>query len=481
MMFKNIYILYIIICIAFLHACVKDNSTDEPQDINEVQINGLKDTITVSMGDLLDLKPQLRSPHTSTRGYDYVWYAYTANQQHAADTLSQDKDLLKEITMVPGTYTLVFRITDRQTNVFYKHTSTVIVVNDYTPGLMILGETNGIADVHFINTANNKFFENVYQSSNNNAALGKNPVSISYYPKVYQMPAEVLILCQDHHGGVFADPITFERTRDVRNSFYVSLPGSSVLNMTRYVEKNNNIQDYLIIDGLPYNRAVNSGDLLFKPAMLGQFYLSPIVFNQLSSRPAFYDIQGRRFLAHNNTMGALNTFLTRTNTNIIDPNNVGLDVLYAGAVSENEFFGLFKTPDQQEYHILRMTINSLRLEFSATEKYSMQGVDIDRATSFASSAALANYLFYVVDSKCYVYNVLSKSGGLLFDMGSNYEINLIKMDGAELKVAFINKASSSKKAGFATYDITTQGGIKANQSRVMQGLFDHIVDITNKD
>lgn len=480
-MFKNIRTLYTIICISFLYSCVKDNSNIELQDINEVQINGLQDTVIVSMGDILKLNPQLQSAHTSASSYDYLWYAYTTNQQHEADTLAKEKDLREEIKMVPGSYTLVFRITDKKNAIFYKHTSTMIVVNDYTPGMMILGETNGIADFHFLNTANNKFFENVYLSSNNQELLGKNPVSISYYPQVYQMPAEVLILCKDYRGGVFADPITFERKRDLRNSFYVNLTGTSDLNIHRYVEKSNNIQDYIIIDGLPYNRAVNSGDLLFKPAMLGNFYLSPVVFSQLSSRPAFFDLQAKRFMAHNNTMGSLNTFLTNTNTNIIDPNKVDLDPLYAGVVNENEYFGLFKTPNQNEYYILRMNINSLRLEFSAIEKYHMQAVEIDKATTFASSPVLSNYLFYSAGGKCYVYNVLSRSGGLLFDMGPNYSIDMLKMDGVELKVAFRNSSSPNKKAGFATYEISTQGGIRANQSRIMEGLFDKIVDITNKN
>jgi hypothetical protein len=356
--------------------------------------------------------------------------------------------------------------------------ATVVVVNDYTPGIMILGETGGQADVHFLNTANGKFFENIYQGTY--GGLGKNPVSVSYYPRANAMPAEVLILCADDRGGIFADPITFEPTRELKNSFFVPITGTPEVNVSKYVAKEGNLQDYLIIDGQAYNRAVNSGDLLFKPAMLGDYYLSAVVFNEQADRATFYDERNKRFLAHNNTSGSLSTFLTVNNGQIINPNNVGLNLLYAGATNPEEFFGLFQTPDMQEYYILRMHIDAFGLSFTAIEKYQMSGEHIAEATAFASSPMLSNYLLYAVGSKCYVYNVASRSGGLLFDMGSDYDIDLLKMNGTELKVAFRNHSLGDRSAGFATYNISTQGGINASPTRVREGLFDRIVDITDK-
>jgi hypothetical protein len=54
------------------------------------------------------------------------------------------------------------------------------------------------------------------------------------------------------------------------------------------------------------------------------------------------------------------------------------------------------------------------------------------------------------------------------------------MNGTELKVAFRNHSLGDRSAGFATYNISTQGGINASPTRVREGLFDRIVDITDK-
>jgi hypothetical protein len=372
---------------------------------------------------------------------------------------------------------------DRNTGVFYKSTVTMVVVNEYAPGIMILGEDNGKAVLDFLNTTSGKYITDVYKKSNHNEELGSNPLSIAYYPKDFSMPAEVLILCKDLRGGVFADPITFTKTRNFRNSFFVPLESSGNIGITKYVAKGGNLQDYVIIDGKAYNRAVNSGDLLFKPGLLASadYYASSQVFSEsYTARPAFYDTIGRRFLSHSNTFGSLSSFKASATDNIINPNNVGLDIVYAGGVSSNDYFGLFKTPGTQDYYVLRMMINSLSLAFTATERFQMNGVDINRAAAFASSPSLANYLFYSVDGKCYVYNILTKSGGLLFDMGTDYSINFLELNTIELKVAFQNKSQADKKGGFATFDITTEGGIKANETRRREGIMDKVVDITDK-
>lgn len=410
---KNSIKLAYLIIILFTYSCVKDHSPLEINKLNDITITGIADTITVSMGDTLKISPVLEMSKPSNTTYDYLWYSFTTNMQFEADTLSKAKNIVAPVNIVPGTYSLVFRVMDRNTGVFYKSTVTMIVVNDFTPGIMVLGEDNGKAVLNFLNTATGKYITDVYKKSNNNEELGTNPISVSYYAKNYSMPAEVLILCKDQRGGVFADPITFTKTRDLKNSFYVPLEGTGNINVSKYVIRGSNLQDYVIIDGKPHNRAVNSGDLLFKPALLANdnYYASPQVFNEnYSTRPAFYDTIGRRFLAHNNTFGSLNTFKASPSDNIIDPNNVGLGLLYAGGVSSNDFFGLFKTPSTQGYYILRMQINSLSLTFTASEKYLMNGVDINKAVTYASSPSLTNYLFYAVEGKCYIYNILTKSG-----------------------------------------------------------------------
>lgn len=472
-----------LILILFSYSCVKDRSPLEIGKLNEVTIKGIADTITVSMGDTLKINPVLEMSTGSNASYDYLWYSYTTNMQFAADTLSKEKNIVAPIKIVPGTYSLVYRVMDKSTGIFYKSTVSLIIVNDFTPGIMVLGEDQGKAILNFLNTTTGKFITDVYKNSNNGEELGTSPVSVSYYPKNYSMPGEVLVICRDQRGGVFADPITFSKFRNLKNSFYVPLVGAGNMDVSAYVIKGNNLQDYMIIDGKPHNRAVNTGDVLFKPALLANkdYYASKIVFNENNStRPAFYDTIGRRFLAHNNTFGSLNSFKASPTDNIIDPNNVGLDIIYGGGAGGTEFFGVFKKPGTADYYLLRMQINAFSLSFTALDKYAINVDDIKRANTYASSSSLTNYLFYTVGGKCYVFNILTKSGGLLFDMGAEYSINFLEINNNELKMAYINNNLVGKKAGFATFNITTDGGIKAKETRRKEGVMDKIVDLTDK-
>lgn len=475
----NILIGLALLCLA---GCVKDDSIVVSKKLDDIKVSGINPTYSAAIDDILSINPVIDKQFTNEADLQYVWYAYTKASQFAADTLSRVKNLAEPITLSPETYTLVLKITDKTTGVFYKSYTELTVVNDYTPGLIILSENEGQASLQFLNTISNKFIDNVYGKANDGESLGQNPVSVSFYIKVGQMPSEVLVLCKDQRGGIIADPITFKKNRDIRKSFVVGWSDAGIINSQKHVEKApSGLQDHLIIAGKIYNRATNSGETLFKPELIGGDYVaSSVYFYEGSSRPTFFDTKNLKFVCQDGTGGLLNTFPSGPTANIIDPNNVGLSPLYGGNITGNNYFGVFETPDKTKRYILRFLSNSQARSFTAAEKYEMSAHDAMNAQNFASSKSLQNYLFYSVGGKVYVFNVLTKNGGLLFDLG-NSSINLLKMTGLELKVGYINNTLTGKKGSFATYDITTVGGVTATQTRQKQGFCDKVIDITNKN
>jgi hypothetical protein len=469
------------LCLLLLSACAKDNSIVKTKTLDNIKIGGLAKDYSASRDDILAINPTISKEFTADADLAYAWYAFNQNTMFAADTLSKSKDLSVPITMLPGSYTLVFKVTDKTTGVFYKASTVLNVVNDYTTGIMVLAEQDGNAALYFLNTVSNKFIEDVYPKSNGAEPLGKSPVSVYYYPQNFSMPAEVLILCRDQRGGVFVDPNNFKKFRDLRNSFMVPWEDMGTIGVESYVSRSTGgLQDYLIVDGQLLNRAANAGELLFRPALLGNYKLSKYSFYDGSYRVGVYDNENMRFLCHNNTSGTLNPYLTGTTINIINPNNVGLKLVYGGAAAMDDYFGLFENAAKTQRYILRFGMVSFQQNFTAKEKYTISADDILNAGAFASSVAMPNYLFYSSGSKVYVYNVTSKSGGLLFDMGSGISINMMKMNGSELKVAYVNPGLPGKKGCFATYNISTVGGITATQTRKKEGFCDKVIDLTNK-
>jgi hypothetical protein len=461
-------------------ACVKDNSVVQLQPVDSVQVSGLSPEYSVSIDEQLVISPVIKTGFTAEASLEYLWYAFNTTTQFAADTLSREKNLAVPVAMAPGSYTLMLKITNKTTGVFYKSATTLNVVNDYTTGIIVLTETAGQTGIHFLNTVSGKFIEDAYGKGNEGEAAGSAPVSVAYYPQRFSMPAEIVMLCADERGGAIINPVTFKKNREVRKSFIIPWEAAGPIGVQAYVMRENGLQDYLIINGQLHNRAANSGDLLFRPAMLGDYMLSAEYFNEGATRSGFYDNKHMRFLCHNNTSGSLNPYLAGATVNIIDPNNVGLQLVYSGVVAANEYFGVFEGAAKTDRQLLRFRLNSLAQTFIAKDKFVINAEKITEADHFASSTTLPDYMLYSVGGDIYAYNILSRSGGLLMSLGEGYNITLLKMNGSELKVGYTNAALPGKKGGFSTYDISTLGGLNAKQTRNREGFCDRVVDMTDK-
>ncbi|WP_164111897.1 MULTISPECIES: PKD-like family lipoprotein [Sphingobacterium] len=475
----------VIIVFAFISLCVlgciKDNSVLKDYEIGDVVITGLENGYTIGVGDRLNINPELQLSSLKESDLKFIWYVYTTRSTYIADTISYERNLSTNIALIPGEYTLVLKVQDNATKVFFRKEAGLVVTDDFTPGFLILSEKNKNASLQFYNTNNNKFIEDIYEIANNEQQIGKNPIDIAFYPRKSSMPSEILILCKDQQGGVVLDPLTMQRARFLKESFLVPWSGTGEMSMQAYIPRSTlGLQDYLIIDGRAYNRAANSGETLFKPDMIGDYYLSPYYFYHTSGRAAFYDNKNKRFMCHNTTSGSLNLFLKDAATlNIIDPTNVGLKMLYGGHVNAGNFFGLFEDDNSKKY-ILRYLISAQSQIFRATEKYAINAPGINEATVFTSGSGLPNYLFYSVQSKIYAYNILTKVGGELFSLGSDKRVDKLMMEGTQLLVGYSSVNSGANTGSFALYNFSTTGGLAVSEVFKKENFSDKVVDFSYK-
>lgn len=478
--------LFIALLLLFFASCVKDNSIIVSKKIDDIKISGLNTTYTATIDQLLEINPVVDKQFTADADLDYVWYAFTQATQFKADTIAKVKNLSVQVALKPDVYTLVLKVTDKNIGVFYKAQTALTVNSDFSPGIMILTQNNGQASLSFLNTVSGKFTEDVYQKINGES-LGTNPTSVNYFPQRSSMPPEVVITCADDRGGVVLTPSSLVKNRNIRNSFVIPWAVSGPMNVQRYVDcPATALQDYLIIDGKICNRSKNAGEILFKTELIGLDYTaSPVYFYEGSSRPTFFDTKNSRFVCHDGTGGILNIFSTITGAGTIDPNNVGLNPIYGGNSAGNNYFGVFESPAKDKRYILRYLCNGSARSFTATEKFEVTGTltDVMNAQAFAATRSLKDYLFYAAAGKIYVYNVATKSGGLLTDLGAQVNINFLKFTVAttELKVGYTNAALAQKKGCFATYSIGTVGGITATQTRKNEGFCDKVIDISDKN
>ena len=196
---KKIYLLLGFVVCA-LASCLEDKGNELYIELNDVTVERIRDT-TVEQFTRLKIEPEIT---TSTgefdeENYTYLWYMYTTwvGTPTSADTLSLEKNLDVEINSIPGEYSLVFKITDKETGVMYttEQVALVTVVNSYSKGMMALSNVNGEANVTFVNVVGS-VVEDAYQKVNGEVA-GKNPIGARYITSMIAGAEKMVVIMTD--------------------------------------------------------------------------------------------------------------------------------------------------------------------------------------------------------------------------------------------------------------------------------------------
>lgn len=140
-----------LLLIVYLTGCVKDTGNYEYKDPNQVApvlISGIDETYSAISLEKLVIDPKLEGDEAL---YDYVWYAYPAAIVGTqCDTLGKTRKLDYSVSLLSGTYSLIFRATDKvnKTSVYKKTTLTVSSI--FGIGYYINKYENSRTDIDFI-------------------------------------------------------------------------------------------------------------------------------------------------------------------------------------------------------------------------------------------------------------------------------------------------------------------------------------------
>ncbi|PKP00172.1 MAG: hypothetical protein CVU13_01290 [Bacteroidetes bacterium HGW-Bacteroidetes-8] len=144
------YILATLLTI-YLTGCIKDTGNYEykdPKEVAPVLVSGIEDNYSAISLENLVIDPKMEGDETL---YDYTWYAYPGLiVSSACDTLGKTKKLDYPVTLMSGTYQLVFRATNKvnKTSVYKKSVLTVSSI--FGIGYFINKYENGRTDIDFV-------------------------------------------------------------------------------------------------------------------------------------------------------------------------------------------------------------------------------------------------------------------------------------------------------------------------------------------
>ena len=498
---NKIAYLFLICILGICQACVDDNTQTVFNELNEVTIAGIEDEYdNVYINRTFSIHPTLTTTFNDESQLDYLWIAYDRNSRYDADTLARTKDLDVTIGLTPGEHTGKFKVFDQTTGIYYEKEFIINVVNDFTEGLLILAENNDQAELDFWIPGRDELITDVYGLLNDGKSLGTNPCRVYFNKYTTDESSEVMVFCQDGNGGKILDNITMLESRDYKDLFINDIGEA---HPQAYYK--NYMREYLIDNGLVYDRAVNSNppSSTVKPYLsspLGEYEIAENADfgddENAVARTVLYDNLNHCFYAQANVSSSSLTTVTSLGMHIaggfFDPANVGMDCLYAGLSSRSanetrEYLGVFET-ETGERHLLRIGIAFYATDVEPETYFRdlandiIQLPGIEDANTFACSPNFSGFMFYAAGSQIYVYNALNRTGQSLHDFGAGYEIDHIEIEraGNRLWVAFRDTNATSLPAGFAGMTIQTDGGLQLKEDVRHNNFADRIVDFESK-
>lgn len=513
---KRRYI-FILIALVFAMSCVDDNTVDNFNQLNEVTIEGLEKSYKFNLFEETNIEPTIITLDNDESNLEYRWYMYNNNHRYEADTLSREKNLNVVMGGTPGlSYTLVFKVIDKNTDVFYSKTMKAEVLGELTKGTMFLCEEDGVVDVNFMKP-DSTIVRSIYSVANSGDRIEGEPVKLFFINANAYNPAimkHVYITTESSEGGYIVDPITFQKTKSLRDNFYVT-PEYKTLKATNYYK--GNMADYLFINGKLFNRAANMADPIWKTELLITASDQPREYDLAdftlfsSGSPIIYDNKYGRFLQHApENKGELFVFTGGSKT-AFDYNNSGLKMLYSTQItlpvgSDGRYsFAIAEDPTIEKRYMLKYLIGKRGNDpqvsvYADLKKEIVESVysGLSKSQIFASDyATMPGVLWYANGGKLYSMNtfdenpieVLQKdfsSEGILIDQMEFFSFKEIdptsdkELTVTELRLAVRDTKVTKRQAGMIYMRGNTIGGVNISEVSRKLGIADKIFDFEEK-
>ncbi len=528
---KIINIINLLLVWAMFVSCVEDETVHDFKTLNQVEaIENLDAQYAVMLYDSLKISPLIKSTFNDESRFSYVWYVYTPTTQGKADTLCYTKDLnllIEPYYFPPGKEcTLVLKVTDRETGVFYRKETQLESSTDLSKGVVLLCDEGGQAELNFIQANEEKtLLENVYMGANNEL-VGRNPTRVfcadpnKYAPFLQQ----VLIFCDDEQGGVVANSQFFGKIKPIRDAFDVPL-SAPVLESGLYFHSRPfpfSQVDYILLNGNVHRRGVNAKAINWEPRLVLlseplDYSVAADVLPVFTASPIFYDELNGRLLWHKTyNKGSLAELPKHSDDpEFFDISNLGKEMklkcwgLLGGRRDLGGWMLLENTMTQQLYiYKFGFSRSASGYEVKTIAKIEVTdaiALHLSSAIGFATNRYFKNLLIYATEDAVYslVVDQLTESTSssleaLQKDMAAeNMKVTGLKfldvtvpaptetnpdatVISQQVRLCVQDLNLAEKQGGVVFYEVNSVGGIHLDFKYKRTGFCDRVIDIEEK-
>lgn len=461
---KNIQ-LYIIVLLAtaLLTACYKDKGNYNYVAINEITIEGLRDT-TVLQGQPYKLTPNIIATIDKTGDttkYTYKWTAIGPGNLLPTERVKQLGTgytlNMPTVTLLPTTWAVFFFITDKETGVTWRASYNLTVSTSVYEGYLLLTDVNNKTRLDMLSYRNGSFvlMKDVLTSVGSTIPPQGKPiqvVSYNYDPSMWG----VYLLTETQTSKVQPDNFSWNFTYDIKYEMSAgSVPatfkakylrgGGLSLHSAWMVGEDDNLYYYLRVNqvkmGLPVN--IESGQT--KP-----FKVAPYIATSTTNGSIMFDKDNKRFMK----LAWDGSVVTKMNNGtLFDHNNVKGDLRFMeNLYGSNNIYAVLYYPDStHKIYVARFAINGVQSYYAPVAEPGVEQAD------FYTFHPDLPYLFYNIGSKVYEYDLSLKTSKMMIDFG-NKKITCMKFQEFLLKGARPNYATLYDKLMVAVEDPVKPAG-----------------------
>ncbi|GGH12621.1 hypothetical protein GCM10007422_32680 [Pedobacter zeae] len=415
-----------------LNSCKKDIGNYDYTEINELKQTDIPKEITAIYGKQLVFNPTVsftQDANFDETKYTYEWTYIGPNGLGGSKLfqLATTKNLNMQVSIVAGTYSAYFSVTNKDTGIKYTKPFTLKISNEINEGWIMMNEVNGRArvDMLSLNTAGTfDVINDLLATTNSGLTLtGKPVMAYTYNTGLLIGPDAIsygLYLGTDQ-GTTKIDPNTFKWTKtmtlnyemfgDIPAGFYADViqqRGSG----TSYMIGKGNAYYYERVQNIYYSVPIN-----YITSEQKGFEVAPFVGGDPSSitQAIFYDKTNRRFVKHTGSASTCTTLPDPPDANKLFSFSTKMDLLFMkwSSYASGGIFAVLKDPNSTKRYLARFNTSDNVQTYYAE----ILGTDFVNAEFYAVNPEFG-YLFYAVGSKIYEYDMVYKTSKLMLDFGS---------------------------------------------------------------
>lgn len=419
-------------------ACQKEEQSFKYEKQNQVSIGTDATSFTIAYLDSLKVSPVLTESFPSGEQFSYEWKMYLQTGTDTAKVLSTEKNLKAKISLPPGTYSLRYKVTSKQTGIAMFALYTVTVNGIYYQGWLVSSNKDGKARLSFIRT-DDVVFAAPAETVNNTTYPGH---AIAAYSGIAQDIALILFFTDQ---GVYR----FNANDFLQNGSTTALfpEGKQFNTLPAYGLNKLTTDQYIVSDGGLYagfGPYFFLGEVLkpYSERFTGDYSLFPAIISSTQTSSFFYDNKGQRFMR----VAYLDRSIlpaTGNDKDSFDLGDVGKTMIACDygltGYSNDEFYFVMQNNAGVRY---LLSINGTK---PGLNQLIGNSPDIATATKFATSSVV-KHMYYASGQKIYLYDILANSSRLVYTFPADTKIVDLKMLRATSKrlVVAVNKGTAGE-------------------------------------